>query len=247
MIHTLIERADRVDVMFVGAHPDDLEIACGGTIAALSELGYRVGLVDLTDGEPTPNSPGPDARMAEAKAAGEVLGVAVRKVLPLPNRRLFDGFEERVLLAKEFRRYRPRLVIGFGNKTPLASPDHYQAMLITDAAIFYSRLSKWDEHFDGLPIHSIDKQLYFRLEFDRAAVPGYPNEIIMDISRTLEKKMESIRCYASQFPEHKSHVLESVRGIAIAAGTAIGVKAGEVFTSVRPLGTSDLLRSVGLA
>lgn len=174
MIHTLIERTDRVDVMFVGAHPDDLEIACGGTIAALSELGYRVGMIDLTDGEPTPNSPGPHSRLAEAKAAGDVLGVALRKVLPLPNRRLFDGFEERVLLAKEFRRYRPRLVVGFGNKTPLASPDHYQAMLITDAAIFYARLSKWDEHFDGLPIHAIDKQLYFRLEFDRALCRGIP-------------------------------------------------------------------------
>lgn len=247
MIHTLIERTGRVDVLFVGAHPDDLEIACGGTIAAMVELGYQVGMIDLTDGEPTPNSPGPESRLAEAKAAGEVLGVSLRKVLPLPNRRLFDGFEERVMLAKEFRRYRPRLVVGFGNKTPLASPDHYQAMLITDAAIFYSKLSKWDEHFDGLPVHAIEKQLYFRLEFDRAPVPGYPNEIVMDISKTFEKKMASIRCYESQFPDRKSHLLDSVRGIAVAAGTAIGVQAGEVFTSVRPLGTSDLLRSVGLA
>ena len=54
-----------------------------------------------------------------------------------------------------FRRLKPKVVIGFGGKTVLASPDHYQAMLITDAAVFYSRLTKWDQHFDGLPTHTI--------------------------------------------------------------------------------------------
>ncbi len=58
-----------------------------------------------------------------------------------------DGFDERVALATEFRRYKPKMVIGLGGKTPLASPDHYQAVQIVDAAIFYSRLTKWDEHF----------------------------------------------------------------------------------------------------
>src|SRR3954454_24339957 len=98
-----------LDVMAVGAHPDDVEIACGGTLARLSQQGYRVGIVDLTDGEPTPLSPGPDVRMAEAKRAAEGLGVPVRLNLTLPNRRLFDTFEARVELAKVFRRYRPKV------------------------------------------------------------------------------------------------------------------------------------------
>ena len=140
-----------LDVIAVGAHPDDVEIACGGTLARLVRQGYRVGIVDLTDGEPTPHSPGPDVRLAEAARAAEVLGVVRRINLNLPNRRLFDTFEARVALAKIFRRHKPKVVIGFGGKTVLASPDHYQAMLITDAAVFYSRLTKWDEHFDGLP------------------------------------------------------------------------------------------------
>jgi len=118
----------RLDVIAVGAHPDDVEIACGGTLAKLARQGYRVGIIDLTDGEPTPASPGPEVRLAEAKAAAEVLGVEVRVQLDMPNRRLFDSFEARVALAKEFRKYRPRLVLGFGEKTPLASPDHWQAM-----------------------------------------------------------------------------------------------------------------------
>ena len=91
-----------------------MEIACGGTLAKLAQQGYRVGIVDLTDGEPTPGSPGPEVRLAEARAAAEVLGAKVRVTLDLPNRRLFDTFEARVALAKQFRKYRPRLVIGLG-------------------------------------------------------------------------------------------------------------------------------------
>src|SRR5436309_3062305 len=121
---------ETLDVIAVGAHPDDVEIACGGTLASLVQQGYRVGIVDLTDGEPTPLSPGPDVRLAEAAKAAELLGVHVRVQLDLPNRRLFDTFEARVALAKVFRRYQPKLVLGFGEKTPLASPDHYQAMQI---------------------------------------------------------------------------------------------------------------------
>src|SRR5271168_4474371 len=114
------ELPEQLDVIAVGAHPDDVEISCGGTLARLVKQGYQVGIIDLTDGEPTPHSPGPDVRLAEAKAAAEVLGVQVRVQLDMPNRRLFDTFESRVMLAKEFRRYRPRLVLGFGEKTPLA-------------------------------------------------------------------------------------------------------------------------------
>src|SRR5436305_2083708 len=126
---------EKLDVVAVGAHPDDVEIACGGTLARLVRQGYKVGIVDLTDGEPTPLSPGPDVRLEEARRAAEALGVHARINLNLPNRRLFDGFEARVALARVFRKHRPKLVLGFGGKTVLASPDHFQAMLITDAAV----------------------------------------------------------------------------------------------------------------
>src|SRR6516165_9480158 len=105
----MAEVADvELDLIAVGAHPDDVEIACGGTLARLARLGYKVGIVDLTDGEPTPLSPGPEVRQAEARHAAEILGVTVREMLNLPNRRLLDGFEARVALAKVFRTYRPR-------------------------------------------------------------------------------------------------------------------------------------------
>ncbi len=232
------------DVAAVGAHPDDVEIACGGTLAQLADLGYAVGIVDLTDGEPTPGSSGPEERMLEAAAAADVLGIAERVTLDLPNRRLFDSFEARVALATEFRRYRPRIVIGFGDKTPMASPDHWQAMQITDAAVFYSKLTKWDDQFEGLPPHLIERQLYFKLSFESLGGAGDNGQIVMDISRTLERKMESIRCYRSQFPPAKQHVLDRVRGAAMFTGSAAGFAAGEAFVSVRPLSTQDLVNAV---
>ena len=230
------------DVVAVGAHPDDVEIGCGGTLAKLVQQGYRVAIIDLTDGEPTPGSPGPEVRLAEAAAAAEKLGVQQRVTLDLPNRRLFDCFESRVALAKEFRKLRPRVVIGFGAKTPMASPDHWQAMQITDAAVFYSRLTKWDEHFDGLPVHTVSRQLYFKLSFE---VPEFGNGLshfVVDIADTLEEKLESVRCYATQFPAEKAYVFDRVRSGAEFTGALAGYNAGEVFFCARTLGAPDLMK-----
>lgn len=240
----VVEDTQPLDVIAVGAHPDDVEIACGGTLAQLVRQGYRVGIVDLTDGEPTPGSAGPHERLAEADEAARTLGVQVRVVLDLPNRRLFDSFEARVALARQFRKYRPRVVIGFGDKTPLASPDHWQAMLITDAAVFYSRLTKWDDQFGGLPPHVIDRQLYFRLAFEPSTLAGYPSHLTTDISQTLDVKLSAVACYRSQFPPAKAHVFERIRGAALIAGAAAGFAAGEVFVCTRPLGTLDLMKTL---
>lgn len=231
----------QLDVIAVGAHPDDVEIACGGTLAKLVQQGFRVGIIDLTDGEPTPLSPGPHVRLVEAECAAKVLGCH-RVTLDLPNRCLFDSHAARLALAKEFRKYRPRVVIGFGDKTPMASPDHWQAMLITDAAVFYARLTKWDDQFDGLPVHTIAKQLYFRLAFEPATLEGFTSHFTVDISDTLESKLAAIRCYQTQFPPAKEAVFDRVRGAAMISGAAAGFAAGEVFVSTRPLGTTEPMR-----
>lgn len=237
-----LEDYPQLDVLAVGAHPDDVEIACGGTLAALAAQGYAVGIIDLTDGEPTPASPGPEVRLEEACRAAETLGAKVRVTLDLPNRKLFDTYEARVKLAIEFRKYRPRVVIGFGDKTPLASPDHWQAMQITDAAVFYARLTKWDDQFAGLPVHTISSQLYFRLAFEPQTLDGFNNHFTCDISNTLETKIASVKCYATQFPPHKERVFDRIRGAALIAGAAAGFHAGEVFVSAKPLGATNLMR-----
>jgi LmbE family N-acetylglucosaminyl deacetylase len=230
----------QLDVIAVGAHPDDVEIGCGGTLARLVQQGYRVGIVDLTDGEPTPGSPGPEVRLAEARRAAEVLGVGTRVTLELPNRRLFDTFEARVALAREFRRFRPRLVLGLGDRTPMASPDHYQAMLITEAAVFYSKLSKWDEYFDGLPPYVVPSLLHFFLAF-RSLAPAQDGTLVVDIGPALEKKAAAVGCYASQFPPAKSHLLDRIRLFAQQQGMAAGFEAGEVLRCPTTLGTRDLM------
>jgi len=232
---------EELDFIAVGAHPDDVEIACGGTLANLARNGYRVGIIDLTDGEPTPLSPGPDVRMEEARRAAEILGVHVRENLNLPNRRLFDCFEARVALAKAFRRYRPKVVVGFGGKTVLASPDHYQAMLITDAAVFYSRLTKWDEHFDGLPVHTVTNQLSFPIGFHGLDLPEASGVIVADIGPTLDAKLEAIRAYQTQFPPQKARVFGLVEAMNRYHGQTAGSAAGELFLTYRSVGVEDLM------
>ncbi|MEM7454600.1 MAG: PIG-L family deacetylase [Planctomycetota bacterium] len=235
---------DPLDVIAVGAHPDDVEIGCGGTLAALVEQGLSVGIVDLTDGEPTPGSPSPEVRLREAAAAAKKLGIETRVTLDLPNRKLFDCFEARVELAKQFRRFRPRLVIGIGGETPTASPDHWQAKLIFDAAVFYSRLTKWDEHFDGLPPHTITRHIYYSFFFESEWTGRGPGQFVYDIGKTLETKIESIRCYETQFPESKQYIYPRVRSMAVACGMAAGFEAGEVFTSPRAIGSRDLMNTL---
>ena len=238
----VLTQDSELDLMAVGAHPDDVEIACGGTLARLARKGYAVGIVDLTDGEPTPHSPGPEVRLAEARKAAEVLGVLTRINLNMPNRRLFDSFESRVALAKVFRRHRPKVVIGFGGKTVLASPDHFQAMQITDAAVFYSRLTKWDEHFDGLPTHTVTNQLSFPIALHGLDLPQASGYIVADIGSTLDVKLEAIRAYQTQFPASKAGIFRAVEAMNRYHGLTAGFEAGELFMTHRSVGVDDLMR-----
>ena len=241
---TTDELPEPLDVIAVGAHPDDVEIACGGTLAKLVRQGYRVGIVDLTDGEPTPLSPGPEVRLAEAAAAAKILGVHVRETLELTNRRLFDSFETRVALAKVFRRYRPSVVLGIAAKTPLASPDHWQAMQITDAAVFYARLTKWDAQFDGLPVHSIRRLVWYHLGLQSLTFPEGGGHFVVDVSDVYAIKLEAVRAYATQFPPSKDRVYRLVEGQNLFYGSSAGFTHGELFISATTLGVQDLVKAV---
>lgn len=232
-----------LDVIAVGAHPDDVEIAVGGTLATLVQQGYRVGIVDLTDGEPTPQSPGPEHRLEEARRAAEILGVQFRCTLELPNRKLFDSYEARVELAKIFRRFRPKIVLGIADKTPLASPDHWQAMQITDAAVFYSRLTKWDGEFDDLPVHTIRQLLWYPLSFVGPPPADAAGTMIVDISNVLEIKLDALRAYGSQFPPTKKRVFQLVESQARLLGLTAGFEAGEVLIAPRPVVVTDLVQT----
>ncbi len=234
------ELGQQVDVVAVGAHPDDVEIGCGGTLALLADQGYKVAIVDLTNGEPTPGCPHPEVRLAEAQRAAEILGVCLRRTLSLTNRQLMDSFEARLALAQELRRLRPTLVLGIGAATPNASPDHLQAREITSAAVFYSRLSKWEEYFDALPPHHVKAYWHYFLAYSNLSPPAkWP--VIVDIGSTLERKLAAIAAYRSQFSGQKASFLERVRIFNQQQGLAAGFLAGEVLSPTRPLGIQDLM------
>ena len=234
---------DRLDVLAVAPHPDDLEITCGGTLAKLVRQGYRVGLIDLTSGEPTPRG-SEEIRRAEAEAARQVLGGPYRLNLGLPNRVLMDCPENRFALATAFRRLRPHIVITTAGRTPAASPDHYQAQLLAEAARFYSQLTHWDERFEGTAPFRVAHLVYALFPSD-AEVHHWHCTFVVDISDTFEQKMQAIRCYASQFdPARFERVRHAVGGYNIAVGSRCGFAFGELFALPQPAGTSDLVTLV---
>lgn len=233
-----------LDVLLTAPHPDDLEIGCGGTIAKLVKQGHRVGMVHLTNGEPTPHG-SPETRMKEMKAAADTLGVQVLEMLGLPNRVLMDGPEPRYALATVIRKYKPRIVVGIAGRTVAASPDHYQSQLIIEAARFYSQLTKWDDRFGGTAPHAVDHLLYRPIPRS-AEGHHYPSQLVVDITDTIDQKIASVSCYASQFPpgrlENLIHYIRSVGGY---EGGGCGYRYGELFAVPRPIGVSDLAAQFG--
>ena len=237
--------ADRtLDIVFTAPHPDDIEIGSGGTVAKLVKLGYRVGMVHMTDGEPTPRGT-PEIRAKEMRAAADVLGVQVLEMLGLPNRVLMDGPEARCALATVLRRYRPPILVGMAGRTPSASPDHYQAQLITEASRFYAQLTKWDDRFGGTEPYRVDHLIYRPTRIG-AEITHWHCQFVVDISDTIEQKIEAVRCYRSQFDDERFAYLEHyMRSGAGVEGSAIGARYGELYALPRPLGVNDLVSLFG--
>ena len=222
---------DRYDVIAVSPHPDDAEIGCGGTLALLSEGGYRCGIIDLTNGEPTPFNDDPQIRIDESLRSAKTLGIE-RILLDLPNRTLLDSIEARLALARAFRQTKPKIVIGMQGMTQRASPDHYQSQLIFDAAVFYSRLSKWESHFDGLPPWQISQIFYYYTAREIQSGGSLPLQFIVDITNQFEKKKAALLQYKSQFRAHPSYnppIVDWIEGMGRYFGSLTGCKYGEIF------------------
>ncbi len=234
----------QLDVVFTAPHPDDLEILMGGAIAKLVHLGYKVGLIHMTNGEPTPRG-NPETRMEEMQAAAKVLGVQVCEMLGLTNRVLMDSPEARYAVATALRKYRPKVLVGMAGRTPSASPDHYQAQLITEASRFYSQLTKWNDRFDETEPFRMDHLVYRPTKLS-AEITHWPCQFVIDITDTIDQKIEAIRCYRTQFDGRRLEGLEHyVRSQAGAEGSSIGVKYGELYALPRPLGVTDMVALLG--
>jgi bacillithiol biosynthesis deacetylase BshB1 len=218
-----------LDVLVIAPHPDDAELGMGGTIALLLEQGQRVGVLDLTDGEPTPLG-SPEIRSRETAAASAELGLEWRENLGLPNRRLRATLAARGLVAGVIRRTRPRWL--FAPHWVDAHPDHVAATRLVEAARFWAKLTKCDLPAD--PWHPERIFYYGCVHLKAVRRPAF----VVDISTTWHRKHRSLACYASQFPATAGRptVIDRVAAGDVWWGSTIGRTHGEPFWSREPVG-----------
>jgi N-acetylglucosamine malate deacetylase 1 len=226
----------RFDAMCVGAHPDDVEIGMGATVAGLVRRGGKVVIVDLTDGEPTPHG-SPETRALESAEAARVLGVE-RRTLSQPNRYLFDTVEARMELAEVIREFRPKtLFVPFAQD---AHPDHIAAAQIAVAARFYSKLTK--TRMGGEPFFPERVYRYSAVHMRMVSEPSF----IIDVGEDMPAKIAALEAYRSQFVDNprNAEVIGLVSQQASMWGALGRVRFGEPFFAFEPIalrGLDDLI------
>src|SRR5438270_236832 len=181
-----------LDYLVIAPHPDDAELGVGGTILLLKSQGSSVGVLDLTNGEPTPHG-SPEIRQRETDAATALLGLDWRGNLGLPNRSLVADLEARHRLAGVLRQVRPRYL--FAPYWDDAHPDHVGASALVDAARFWAKLTKTD--LTGEPHFPQRIVYYFSVHLRLHPRPSF----VLDITPHIDAKMRAIACYRSQFME----------------------------------------------
>jgi N-acetylglucosamine malate deacetylase 1 len=224
-----------LDILVVAPHPDDAELGMAGAIMKFVSEGLRVGILDLTSGEPTPHG-SLEIRARETAAATKILGIEWRENLDLPNRSLEPTLENRAKLAGVFRQQRPQWI--FAPYWVDAHPDHTAATELVDGARFWSKLTKTD--LPGDPFHPRRIYNYYCIHLKQAIQPAF----VLDISDSWDAKIAAIRCFESQFitgrPTESPTLLDGLRDEAAYWGKAIGCRYGEPFTCREPLGMKTL-------
>ena len=224
-----------LDYLVIAPHPDDAELGAGGAILALKAQGARVGVLDLTDGEPTPHG-SPEIRRRETDAATAVLGLDWRGNLGLPNRSLVADLPSRHRLAGTLRELRPRVLLAPYSED--AHPDHVAASALVDAARFWSKLTKSD--LPGQPHYPERIVYYFSVHLRIQPPPSF----VLDVTEFHETKMRALACYHSQFiagrPTTPPTFLDELRDRARYWGWAIGAGYGEPFLTREVVGLRSL-------
>ena len=224
-----------LDILVIAPHPDDAELGMGGAMSKFIESGKKVGVLDLTNGEPTPFGTA-EIRAQETEAATKALGLSWRDDLELPNRSLEPTLAARHQLATVMRETRPQWL--FAPYWVDAHPDHLAAVELVEAARFWSKLAKSD--IPGEPFHPQRIYNYYSVHLKMAAQPAF----ILDISAYWEQKLAAISCYHSQFvegrPETSPTFLERLRDDAAYWGSLIGKRFGEPFNCREPIGLASM-------
>ena len=231
--------SETVDIIFFGAHPDDVELSAGGTAAKLVKDGLRVGIVDLTRGEMGTRGT-PQTRKKESQRAAKALGATFRQQLDFQDGNLQTGREQELEIIELLRIRRPKLVVGPWPDD--RHPDHSRTGRIVTEASFYAGLKSLRT---GAPEHRPQTVLYYLQNY--MITPSF----VVDVSRHWKTKMRSVAAYQSQFYDPNSKepqtfisdpkFLEMIDARGRHFGALIGVNYGEAFVTKQPPRVDDLI------
>ena len=226
----------KLDILAVGAHPDDIELSCGATLAKEIANGKKVGLLDLTRGELGTRGSAA-TRAQEAATAAEILGVAVRENLDLGDGFFRNDRESQLKIIQILRKYRPEIVIC--NAISDRHIDHGRGSTLTSEACFLSGLVKIETQMDGMDQEKWrPKNVYHYIQWH-----NLKPDFVVDVTGFMDKKKEAVLAYRSQFFDEKNNkwntpisslnFKESVGYRARDLGRLIGTEYGEGFTVER--------------
>ena len=231
----------KLDLLAMAAHPDDVELTCGGTLIKMARRGYSVGILDLTAGEMGTRG-SVEIRKREAAAAGRVLGVKHRENLGLPDAHLELRMDYKLAIARRIRALRPRTVI-----LPYwegRHPDHYTAARLGYEGCFLAGLKRLDIGGEAFRPFKV----LYSTTYDRTVRPSF----VVDITREFDRRNRAIMAYASQFSpkgrERKSKVhipldrlVQQVHLVARFYGEMIGVEYAEPFLAKEVMQVEDVV------
>lgn len=226
----------KLDILAIGAHPDDVELGAGATIAKEIAHGKKVGILDLTRGELGTRGTA-DIRDKEAEAAAKILGVAVRENLALADGFFVNDKASQLEVIKMIRKYQPEMVLC--NAVDDRHIDHGKGSKLVSDACFLSGLRKIETHLAGqLQEAWRPKHVYHYIQWKNLTP-----DVVVDVTGFIDKKVDAIRAYASQFydanskepetPISSKNFIDSVMYRAQDLGRLIGREYGEGFTVER--------------
>jgi len=229
-----------LDVLAIAAHPDDVELTCGGTLLKMAEKGYKTGILDLTGGEMGTRGT-PETRAKEAATAAKILKVSWRGNLGVPDSDVQPNRENKLKLAQKVRELRPRTVII--PYWEARHPDHYHASTLGYEGCFLAGLKQLA--LDGEPFRPF--KILYATSFE-----GMPPTFIVDITAQYEARREAILAYGSQFrpaeSEKKQKVFLAIDELdsrmdlmARHYGQMIGAKYGEPFLQKELMAVDDIV------
>lgn len=232
-----------MDILVIAAHPDDAELGCSGTIAAQVAKGYKVGIVDLTQGEMGTRGT-PEIRLQESENAARILNLSARENLGFKDIYFKDDEEHQHKLIQIIRKYQPEIVLA--NAITDRHPDHEKGSSLATNACFMSGLRKIETSFEGKAQNPWRPKFVYHYIQNNLIEPNF----IVDITPFWQTKIESILAFRSQFydasnSEPQSFIsdpefLPFIEARARELGHRIFTKYGEGFTKERFIGVHDL-------